>query len=217
MIWRSCIALLLLVQTLHAQEFLSSKTALSDDDFYGIVSCAAPPNGTCGKPVVKWAKNELSVGITKMDKAYLGGKKLRAEAALSRAIDEINAAGADIKLRRDDNDPDIPILFLNIPARSTIEGSGYQVLDGKPISAAGVRVFAKDGVILKSVVIFTTGLQKRAYESVMLEEIMQGLGFLTDIGGSFYESRSIFSQSSNALTKLGKQDIMALGRHYPPR
>jgi hypothetical protein len=80
-----------------------------------------------------------------------------------------------------------------------------------------VRVFAKDGVILKAVIIFTTGLQKRAYESAMLEEITQGLGLLTDIGGAYYESRSIFSQSSNALTKLGKQDIMALGRHYPAR
>ena len=80
-----------------------------------------------------------------------------------------------------------------------------------------MRVFAKDGVILKSVILFTTGLQMRAYESAMLEEIIQGLGLLTDIGGTYYETRSILSQSSNALTKLGKQDIMALGRHYPAR
>lgn len=217
MIWRAFLAWILSVNTLNAQEFLSTEVALSDDDFYGIISCAAPPNEPCGKPIVTWPKGNLTVGITKMHKAYLGGKKLRAEAALSRAIDEINKAGSAIRLSRDERNPDIPILFLNIPARSTIQGSGFEVLEGKPISAAGVRVFAKDGVILKSVVIFTTGLQKRAYESVMLEEIMQGLGFLTDIGGSYYESRSIFSQSSNALTKLGKQDIMALGRHYPAR
>ena len=215
--WWLCLAWSIFLTPLNAQEFLSTDVALSDDDFYAIVACAAPPKGSCGKPVVKWEKSELTVGITKMDQAYLGGKKTRANAALSRAIDEINKADSAIRLTRDDRNPDIPIVFLNIPARSTIKGSGFQALEGKPISAAGVRVFAKEGVILKSVILFTTGLQKRAYESVMLEEIMQGLGFLTDIGGSYYENRSIFSQSSNALTKLGKQDIMALGRHYPAR
>ena len=72
-------------------------------------------------------------------------------------------------------------------------------------------------MILKSVIIFTTGLEKRAFERVMLEEITQGLGLMTDKGGPYYQSRSIFSQSSNALTKLGKRDIIALGRHYPAR
>lgn len=218
MILRALILWLALASQLKAQEFLSTETALKDDDFYALVSCAAPPpDGECRKPIVQWPKNGLTIGITKMERAYLGGKKTRAEAALSRAIDEINAAGSALTLTRNDQDPDIPILFLDIPARSTISGSGIEALEGTPISGAGVRVFAKDGVILKSVIIFTTGLQRRAYESAMLEEVIQGLGLLTDIGGTYYESRSIFSQSSNALTKLGKQDIMALGRHYPAR
>ena len=217
MIWRTLLLVLGLSSQAQAQEFLSTEVALSDDEFYRLVSCAAPPKGDCVKPIVRWPKTALTIGITKMDRAYLGGKKIRAEAALSRAIDEINKAGSAIQLTRDDRSPDIPILFLDIPARSKIKGSGIQPLEGKPISGAGVRVFAKDGQILKSVIIFTTGLQKRAYESAMLEEITQGLGLLTDIGGAHYETRSIFSQSSNALTKLGKQDIMALGRHYPAR
>lgn len=200
-----------------AQEYLSADGALSDRDFYRLVACAAPPDAPCLKPFVKWDTTDLSVGITRMERAYLGGKAKRAEAALVRAMQEINSAGSAIRLTRDDANPDIPILFLDIPARSTIENSGFNALDGTPIGGAGVRVFAKDGVIQRSVILFTTGLQMRAYESVMLEEIMQGLGFLTDIGGGHYESRSIFSQSSNARTKLGKQDIMALGRHYPAR
>ncbi len=217
MIWRAWLLCFALASGASAQEFLSTEVQLDDEDFYRLVSCAAPPGKECGKPVVHWPKTALTIGITRMDRAYLGGKKKRAEAALFRAIQEINAAGSAIQLTRDDANPDIAILFLDMPARATIEGSGYAALDGKPISAAGVRVFAKDGTILKSVILFTTGLQMRAYESVMLEEITQGLGLMTDIGGRFYETRSIFSQSSNALTKLGKQEIMALGRHYPAR
>lgn len=217
MIWRVCLVYLALVAQVSAQEFLSADKKLNDEHFYRLVSCAAPPGGDCAKPIARWPKTTLTVGITKMDRAYLGGKKMRAQAALRRAIEAINEADTAIILARDDEAPDIAILFLDIPARSTIQGSGYAVLEGTPISGAGVRVFAKEGVILKSVILFTTGLQKRAYESVMLEEIMQGLGFLTDIGGTYYEGRSVFSQSSNALTKLGKQDIMALGRHYPKR
>lgn len=189
---RAALALsLALSSAVSAQEFLATDTALADNDFYRLVACAAPPKGNC--------------------------KKTRAEASLSQAIDETNAAGTAIQLTRDDSNPDFPILFLDIPARSTIQGSGFQVLEGKSISGAGARVLAKNGMILKSVIIFTTGLEKRAFERLMLEEITQGLGLMTDIGGPYYESRSIFSQSSNALTKLGKQDIIALGRHYPAR
>jgi hypothetical protein len=217
MMWHALLVSLTLASSAAAQEFLTTKTALSDEHFYNLVACAAPPEDDCRKDIVRWPKTALTIGITKMDRVYLGGKKKRAEAALTRAITEINSAGSAIQLKRDDATPDISVLFFDIPARSAIQNSGFKALDGTPISGAGVRVFAKEGVIFKSVIIFTTGLQKRAYESAMLEEITQGLGLLTDIGGSYYETRSIFSQSSNALTKLGTQDIMALGRHYPPR
>ncbi|MEM9581418.1 MAG: hypothetical protein AAF891_12110 [Pseudomonadota bacterium] len=211
------LAILCLQHPLAAQEFVTAPGQLNDEDFYRIVACAAPPGGTCQKQMIRWRQNALTVGITRLDPAFLGGKKKRADVALDLAIDEINAAGAGIRLVRDDVDPDIPLLFLDMPARSTLRDTGIDVLDGTPISAAGVRVFARDGVILKSVILVTRGLEKRAYESVILEEITQGLGLMTDIGGTFYESRSIFSQSSNALKKLGLQDRMALGRHYPAR
>lgn len=209
--------LALVASTSSAQEFREVQGALTDADFYRLVSCAAPPGGACSKPVVRWDRDGITVGITRMDRAYLGGKAKRADAALTRALAEINASGANIRLVRLDEDPDIEIQFLDIPARSTLKDTGYPALDGTPISAAGVRVFAKEGRILKSVIFFTTGLQIRAYESVMLEEITQGLGLMTDIGGPYYEERSIFSQSSNALTKLGFQDIIAIKQHYPAR
>lgn len=217
MLWRAAFFSAALASSGAAQEFITTDTALGDEDFYRLVACAAPPGGTCQKPEIRWDKPEITVGITRMERAYLGGKKKRAEAALFLALKEINSADLGIRLVRDDRDPDIPILFLDMPAGANLKDTGYQVLDGTPISAAGVRVFAKDGVILKSVILFTLGLQIRAYESAMLEEIVQGLGLMTDIGGEFYETRSIFSQSSNALKKLGKQDLMALSRHYPAR
>ena len=106
-----------------AQEFLNADAPLGDDAFYRLVSCAAPPQGECGKPVVRWSKTELSIGITRMDSAYLGGKKKRAEAAIFRAIQEINKVGSSLHLTRKDDSPDIPVLFLDIPAGSTIQGS----------------------------------------------------------------------------------------------
>ena len=193
--------------------------ALGDDDFYRLTACAAPPAGDCSKPFVRWQKPELTVAITRMDRAFLGGKSKRADVALDLALAQLNAADMGLRLVRNDaaQDPDIPILFLDTPARSTLQGTGFARLDGTPISAAGVRVFAKDGIIRKSVILVTLGLQKRAYESVLLEELTQALGLLTDIGGPYYETRSVLSQSSNAVKKLGAQDIMALERHYPAR
>ena len=115
---RAALALsLALSSAVSAQEFLATDTALADNDFYRLVACAAPPKRNC--------------------------KKTRVEASVIRAIDEINASGTAIQLTRDDSNPDIPILFLDIPARSTIQGSGFQVLEGKSISGAGVRVLAK--------------------------------------------------------------------------
>lgn len=57
----------------------------------------------------------------------------------------------------------------------------------------------------------------RQYESIMLEEITQALGLITDIQNPYYRSRSILSQNAdNSLKTLGIQDTMSLIRHYPP-
>ena len=201
-----------------AQEFVETSGPLSDEDFYALVSCAAPPAKDCQKTRAKWPKTSLSVGIARMDKSYLGGKKKRAETALFLAIQKINAAGSGITLTQTTTDPDIPILFLDHPGRGALYDTGYPVLDGTPISAAGVRTWVrKDGEIVRAVILFTHALGIRAYESVMLEELMQSLGFLTDIKNPYYNDRSIFAQDSNSRKKLGDQDIMALGRHYPAK
>lgn len=219
MIWRVALLVWLSAQGALAQEFVSANGPLNDNDFYALVSCGAPPGGTCSKQVVRWDKPAVTVAIIRMDRAFLGGKTKRADVALDLAIAQINAANTAIRLIRDPGnpEPDIPFLFIDMPARSTLENTGFSRLDGTPISAAGVRVFARDGTIERAVILVTLGLQRRAYESVILEELVQALGLLTDIAGPYYETRSVLSQSSNSRTKLGEQDIMALERHYPAR
>ena len=43
------------------------------------------------------------------------------------------------------------------------------------------------------------------------------MGLMTDIRNPYYETRSVFSEDSNTVQKLGVQDRMALRRHYPAR
>ena len=99
-----------------------------------------------------------------------------------------------------------------------ITGTGIEGVDGTRLGGASTRVFFDANKrVRRAVVLFSTTMQMRAYESAMLEEITQSLGLMTDIRSPHYEAISIFSQDSNAVTRLGPQDVMALRRHYPPR
>ena len=51
----------------------------------------------------------------------------------------------------------------------------------------------------------------------MLEELTQSMGLMTDIRNPYYETRSVFSEDSNSVVKLGEQDREALRLHYPTR
>jgi len=204
-----------------AQEFVVSDGALSDQDFYRLVACAAPPGGDCAKPMVRWVLDRpLRVAITRLDPAFLGGKAKRARAALVRAVQAVNAAGAGVRLImvEPDDAPDIPVLFVDAEAGATLTATGIDGLDGQRIGGASTRVwYGADGQIRRAAVLFSRSLSMRSYESAMLEELVQALGLLTDIRNPFYDSRSILSQDSNAKKTLGAQDIMALRRHYPER
>jgi hypothetical protein len=77
--------LVLLASGAAAQEYVTTAGPLSEIEFYRLVACAAPPGGVCGKPVVRWTLDlPLRVAITRMDRAFPGGKAKRAEAALAR-------------------------------------------------------------------------------------------------------------------------------------
>jgi hypothetical protein len=70
--------------------------------------------------------------------------------------------------------------------------------------------------IEEAMIVISAGLAADAMESVVLEELTQALGFLTDLEGRAYAETSIFSETSNAVTRLLGQDRMVVRRHYPP-
>ena len=190
---------------------------MEDTAFYRLVACAAPPEGECAKPFYKWNKTDITVGIIHRPPAFLGGKLKRAEASVVRAVQRLNATGMGITLRLDEADPDIQIHLLDIPRGQKITSSCRPLLNGR-IMANAITALDVDGTTINGASIgFSNTMTIRQYESVMLEEITQALGLITDIQNPYYRSRSILSQNAdNSLKTLGEQERMALIRHYPP-
>ncbi|MDA7425466.1 DUF2927 domain-containing protein [Thalassococcus lentus] len=209
--------------TLVAQpEFIETDGLLSDDDFYRLTACGAPPGGDCTKRFSRWPVDQaVTVGIARMDRAFLGGKQKRAHAALARALQYLNDAGMGLTLQlaAEAAQADIRIYFIDTDGAAPISGTGIEGVDGTTVRGARVMVWAerKTGRIDRARIVFGTRLSIRQYESAMLEELTQSLGLLTDIRNPAYEGVSIFSEDSNASKTFGPQDLMVLRRHYPPR
>ena len=204
-----------------AQEYVTANGKLSDDDFYRLVACAAPPGGECQKPLVRWrakAAKDLSLGILRVDEGFPPRLRAQVEEGLDRAIEKLNASGANLRLRRakPSETPDIKVLFLDIPEGATISGTGIEALEGVVIGAATMTIsWRNDRTLTDCYISSSNSARLGEIYSGMLEELTQCMGLWTDIGGRYYESRSIFSETSNSLVRLGEQDLMALRRHYP--
>lgn len=216
-----CAAALLLTGALPAlaEDFIETDGPLDDETFYRLVSCGAPPGGACTKPVLRWPTDRpLDVSLTRIDRAFLGGKQARAKASVTRALQYINEADIGLRLRPvpPGAEADIEIYFLDVSGTEVIEGSGIAGLDGTTLPGARVQVWGniKSGTITRARIVFGTNLPRRQYESAMIEEMTQALGLLTDIRNPTYDGVSVFSQDSNEAKVLGPQDIMALRRHY---
>lgn len=204
----------------QAQDYVETSGLLDDDAFYRLVACGALPGQDCAKPMLRWQENRpIRVHLSRIDRAFLGGKKKRAQAALVRAVKHINAAQAAIRIEETQNtkDADIRVYFLDTDGTTPITGTGIEGVDGTTVRGAKVLVWSKSktGQIDRARILFGTRLSIRHYESAMLEELIQALGLLTDIRNPAYDAVSIFSQDSNSAKTLGPQDIMALRRHYP--
>ena len=217
----ACALALLWAAPVGAAEVVEVPGTLSDDDFYRVVSCGAAPGGACTKPVLHWRLDRpVRVSIAEMDRAYLGKRQARGRAALIRAVQEINAAGANIRLVLvDPGAPaDIKVYFHATDGSVPITGTGNPDLDGAHVKGAQVRLWgSSEEGISRGAIVFSTRLNLRAYESVMLEELTQALGLMTDIKSPAYDGVSIFAEDSNASKVLGQQDLMALRRHYAAR
>lgn len=203
-------------------DYLVTQGKLSFEDFYRLVSCRALPGGPCTVEPVRWPPRkalDLAVGFASLPPGYPEGTAGRMVAAVDHAIAEINAAGAALHLRRAKAGevPDITVHLAPVDEGDVIEGTGVRGVDGQEIGAALVTVWWDEGQDLTdAVVVLAEDLPAADMGPVVLEELTQAMGLMTDIRNPFYEELSVFSEDSNRVTRLGPQDQEALRRHYPP-
>ena len=119
-------------------------------------------------------------------RAFLEGtdQPLRARAAVIRAIQYLNDAGAGFRLVLTEapQQAHIRIYLLDTDGSAPVRGTGVDTIDGATIRGATVRVWwTNTREITRAVIAFSTNLSIRQYESAMLEELTQALGFMTDI------------------------------------
>lgn len=204
-----------------AQEYVTPQGRLSDDDFYRLVTCAAPAGQPCQKTAARWSKRDakdLTFGTVFVADGFPPQLQSKVEEGLDRGAEVLNASGANLHVRRakPGERPDILVRFLDIPEGATIRGTGVRELEGAVIGAATNTLVWNDAKKLTVCHITSSNnADLRQVVSGMVEELVQCMGFNTDIGGRYYETRSIFSETSNSMVSLGDQDIMALRRHYP--
>lgn len=210
--------LLILPSLSWAQEFVTVPRRISDEAFYRLVACAAPPGGACAKPEIRWSEERrvsLTVGITVVAEDFPDYKFDLVDAAIDRAIAEINGAGAYLALERSyEGEPDIAIFLLDTPQGGVISGTGNAGLDGEELAIGRVAIRSIGGEIQAATIAISRDIQRREIASVMLEEIVQALGLTTDVQSPAYPD-SIFNENSNAVVWLRGQDAEALRRHYP--
>lgn len=214
----AALLMLMLAAPAAAQEFVEATRLLSDDEFYRAVACAALPGEPCRKPLLRWpeeARRDLTVGLASVVEDLRPYQRRQFEAGIERAIEEINALGAGVALRRDDGAPDIAVHVVATPPGAVMTGTGIPGLDGALLPLGRVALRARDGTIGEALIAVSAGARRREVASVLLEEITQSLGLMTDIAGPAYR-RSVFSEDGNSVTRLEGQDAMALRRHYPP-
>jgi hypothetical protein len=213
-----CLCLLLLAPRLDAQEFVEVPDLVSDEDFYRLVACAAPPGGECAKPVIRWPEERrlrLRVGIADIAASFPSYKLDLIDRAIDDAIAEINASGAALFLSRAyEGALDIPVYLVDTPQGGRIDGTSVAELDGAEIAIARVALRSRGGDIVAAAVAISQDIRRREIASVVLEELVQAMGLPTDVASPAYE-RSIFSETGNSTVWLRGQDSAALRRHYP--
>ena len=205
----------------HAVEFIATSGRLTDTDFYRLVSCAAAPGQDCIERIVRWPDRtigDLRVVLDPVHPDYPKGRAKEMLAALDMAIAALNDSGAAIRLRRVPTGHAAPLRLYLTPAGDggTIRGTGVDSVDGEVIGAGLTTVWWNDVYeITKALIVMADDLPSREIYPVMLEELTQSMGLLTDIRNPLYDRDSVFSEDSNSVRQLGEQDIMALRRHYP--
>ena len=200
-----------------AQEWIDLPARLSDEAFYRAVACAAPPGGECAKPFMRWPearRGDLTVTLASVADTVRPYRLRLHRAGLDAAIAHINAADAGLRLRRIAQGPaDITVHVVATPPGGIIAGTGQPDLDGYLLPLARVALRVRGGTIRRGAIAVSAHARRREIPSVLLEELTQAMGLMTDIRGPAYR-RSLFSEDGNSVTRLTGQDAMALRRHY---
>jgi Protein of unknown function (DUF2927) len=217
----SLAALACLAATLSAAQEVDGVAAsgiLSDEDFFRLVTCAAPPGKPCETPPPRWSRRDLTLRLALGSDPLPPGFKTRLDAAIDHALAEINGAGAGITLARSD----LPLADISIRPTSIPEGTEMTDVpgfSGRGVMGVGYMTLWWDERrrITEAVILISTAITDEDLTSVMLEEITQSLGILYDIENPAYEGVSILSQTSNATTRIEGQDAALLRWLYPPK
>lgn len=207
---------LLLAGPAAAQEFVVAPGPLSDEAFYRAVACAAEPDGVCQKPFIRWnaeKREALGVSLASIAPGLPPYKRQLIEAGLDDAIAQINGLDAGIRLLRAAGEGDIDVHIVSTPPGYIMTGTGIPALDGNMLPLGRVALRAREGEIREGVIAISAFVRRREIASILLEEITQALGLMTDIRGPAYR-RSLFSEDGNSVTRIVGQDAAALRRHY---
>ena len=210
------LAFLLLSGPACAQEFVEVPGRLSDDDFYRAVACAARPEGECRKPFLRWPearRNRLTVRLASVADVVRPYQRELYERGLDAALAQINGLDAGIRLSRTGEEADIEVHVVATAPGAVMRDTGVPDLDGEILPLGRVALRTRGGVIREALIAVSVEARRREIASILLEEITQGLGLMTDIRGPAY-ARSLFSEDGNSVVRIEGQDAMALRRHY---
>ena len=208
----------LLATPAAATDGVTTRGKLSDSDFHALATCGTAKGKSCQGPSVRWPQAQVTLAMHPdtggMDRAL----SARVSQAVDAAITAINGVGAGVRLVRDDRKRNPNILLRRVKLREGDRTKGIpNVPDNEAIGVGYSTVWwQKNRDLTKATILISAYIQPRDVASVVLEEVFQSLGFRYDVEGSYYQTRSILAQDSNATTQIKGQDAAILRLHYPP-
>ena len=203
-------------------EFIESRGQLSDDEFYRLVSCEGRRGSACKRYIIKWppaARRKLTVAVSQTEPGFSSLKANRILAALKTAVAEINQAGSGVAMNvvsgAEAKNAAIKVFLVNAKPGERMRNVDSTLLRGRDAQIGYVHVSYRRNTIDQAHIAFSSDIALSQTKSVVLEELVQSLGLLTDILNPYYKRRSIFAEDCNCTTRLTGQDLSVLRRHYP--
>lgn len=204
-----------------ADDYLTTQGRLSNEDFYHLVACRAAPGQACSDRIVQWSAANamrLGVGIASVAEGYPPELAREMSRGIDRVITTLNGADAALRLERatKSSQAGISIHLIGAGQGGIIQGTGNNEMDGVSIGAALVHIrWNLSGDITRGTIALASDIPQDEAFPILLEEITQSLGLMTDIRSPYYRDISVFSEDSNEVDRFSDQDLYAIRRHYP--